>query len=74
MREAFRPLLAAAAILASALPVQRAAAMTFAAPAAPHAAPVQQIVNICGPRGCLPVQTKRVIHHQKPGNTVPHRT
>ncbi|HXX02868.1 MAG TPA: hypothetical protein VEJ37_00940 [Xanthobacteraceae bacterium] len=38
-----------------------------------RAAIVEQVVNVCGSHGCVPVQTKRVIHHQKPGNTVPGR-
>ena len=50
----------------------RAAAMTPAVPAPPDDGSVQFIANVCGPSGCAPVQTKRVIHHQKQGNTVPH--
>jgi hypothetical protein len=30
------------------------------------------VANVCGSAGCAPVQTKRIIHHQKPGNTAPH--
>ena len=33
---------------------------------------VQTVAAVCGNHGCVQVQTKRVIHHQKPGNTVPH--
>jgi hypothetical protein len=48
--------------------------MTLAAldGAAAQAAIVRQVVNVCGMHGCVQVQTKRVIHHQKSGNTVPH--
>jgi hypothetical protein len=34
---------------------------------------VQKVVAVCGNHGCVQVQTKRIIHHQKPGNTAPHR-
>lgn len=33
---------------------------------------VQKVVAVCGNHGCVQVQTKRIIHHQKRGNTVPH--
>lgn len=33
---------------------------------------VQKVAAVCGNHGCVQVQTKRVIHHQRPGNTVPH--
>jgi hypothetical protein len=33
---------------------------------------VQKVVAVCGNHGCVQVQTKRIIHRQKPGNTVPH--
>jgi len=67
-----RSLLAiAAAIVVGTIAPDRAMAMATAAPIARDAV-IEQIVSVCGVRGCVPVQTKRIIHHQKPGNTVPH--
>ena len=61
----------AAAILFGTLTVDCATAMTPVAPAV-RSTLIQQVVSVCGVRGCVPVQTKRIIHHQKPGNKVPH--
>ena len=77
MRQTLLAGLAAAMLLFAALLTPRADAMTRAGSAMVHgsvrAAIVEQVVNVCGVHGCVPVQTKRVIHHQKPGNTVPGR-
>ena len=32
-----------------------------------RAASVERVANVCGRNGCVPVQTKRVVH-QKPGS------
>ena len=77
MRETLLTAAAAAVMLSSPLLDHRATALTLAAPAAmvvtaPRAAVIERVVNVCGTHGCVPVQTKRVIHHRKPGNTVPH--
>ena len=77
MREALLTAVAAAAILSSPLLDHRAPALALAAPAAldvgaARAAVIEPVVNICGTHGCVPVQTKRIIHHQKPGNKIPH--
>jgi len=77
MRRIFFSGLAAAVLLFDGLLPPRADAMTCASSAMVHGAVrtaiVEQVVNVCGSHGCVPVQTKRVIHHQKPGNTVPGR-
>jgi hypothetical protein len=70
MRAAIFTMLAASVIFAGAMPTHRAEAMSVAATA--RVSLVQQVVSICGTRGCVPVQTKRIIHHQKPGNVIPH--
>jgi hypothetical protein len=44
-----------------------AAAPASAMPAAHAAAPVERVANVCGRNGCVPVQTKRVVH-TKPGS------
>jgi hypothetical protein len=52
-------------------------AFAFSAPAAQAlTAPrvIEPVVNVCGTNGCAPVQTKKVIHHRKPGNTKPGNT
>jgi hypothetical protein len=74
MREKLLSTLCAAGILLCGMLGHRTEAMTLAAQdgAAAQAAIVQQVVNVCGMHGCVQVQTKRVIHHQKSGNTVPH--
>jgi hypothetical protein len=75
MRGTFLTALAGAAILASMTAGHCAAAMTpvtLGLDVGAAAVRVQPVVSVCGPRGCVPVQTKRIIHHQKPGNTVPH--
>ena len=38
-----------------------------AAYVAPRATSVERVANVCGRNGCVPVQTKRVVH-QKPGS------
>jgi len=65
------PAALAAAMLFGTMTGQCAMAMT-PTPQAPHSALIQRVVSVCGVHGCVVVQTKRVIHHQKPGNTVPH--
>jgi hypothetical protein len=60
-----------AAILFGTLGVHCATAMTPVVPAV-RGTLIQQVVSVCGVHGCVPVQTKRIIHHQKPGNKVPH--
>ncbi len=62
----------AAAMLFGAMTGQCVMAMTSAAAPVARSALIQRVVSVCGVHGCVPVQTKRVIHHQKPGNTVPH--
>jgi hypothetical protein len=61
-------------VTAAATFVERAGATTQVIQTAADRAPsgLQFAANICGGAGCAPVQTKRVIHHQKQGNTVPH--
>jgi hypothetical protein len=61
----------AAAILFGTLAVHCAAAMTPVVPVV-RGTLIQQVVSVCGGHGCVAVQTKRIIHHQKPGNKVPH--
>jgi len=74
MRQTLLAGLAAAMLLFAALLTPRADAMGSAmVHGSVRAAIVEQVVNVCGVHGCVPVQTKRVIHHQKPGNTVPGR-
>jgi uncharacterized membrane protein YadS len=63
---------ALAAILFGALTVHCAAATTLVVPLA-RSTLIQHVVSVCGAHGCAAVQTKRIIHHQKPGNKVPHR-
>jgi hypothetical protein len=70
MHKIFLAALATAAVLSSAAVDHGAAAMTFAAAA--RATAIEPVVNICGTHGCVPVQTRRIIHHQKPGNKAPH--
>jgi len=60
----------AVTVVAGASANHRALAMT-AADQIGQRKVVQLVVNVCGVRGCVPVQTKRVIHHQKPGNKTP---
>jgi len=76
MRKIFLTAVAAATLLSSAF-THRAMAMTLLLPRASHLdaahmTAVTPVVNVCGTHGCVTVQTKKVIHHQKPGNTVPH--
>lgn len=76
MRNTFLATIAAATLLSGAF-AYRATAVTLLLPVAvpPDAAritAVTPVVNVCGTHGCVTVQTKKVIHHQKPGNTVPH--
>jgi hypothetical protein len=64
MREMLFAALAAAALVAGAMPGDRAEAMP-AAPArgvaAPGAGLVHRVVNVCGANGCVKVQTQRVV-------------
>ena len=68
MRTFFVPL---AAVLFGALTVHCATAMTPVVPTV-RGTLIQQVVSVCGTHGCAIVQTKRIVHHQKPGNKVPH--
>ena len=65
MRETLFAALAAAALVAGAMPGDRAQAMTAApsalAVAAPGAGLVHRVVNVCGANGCVKVQTQRVV-------------
>ena len=72
MRTTLLTALAAAAILSGGFFVDHASAFTLAAPSALAAAPaplVQRVANVCGPAGCVPVQTKKV-RHFKNGSAV----
>jgi hypothetical protein len=70
MREMFFAALAAAALVAGAMPSERAQAMTVApsAPgaAAPGARLIHHAVNVCGSNGCVKVQTQRVVKRHPP--------
>jgi hypothetical protein len=70
MREMFFAALAAAALVAGAMPSERAQAMTVApsAPgaAAPGAGLIHRVVNVCGSNGCVKVQTQRVVKRHPP--------
>ncbi len=72
MRAALLTALAAAAILSGGFVNNHASAMPAAALSLLGGAPallVQRVVNVCGPVGCLPVQTKKV-RHFKNGSAV----
>jgi len=62
---------ALAAILFGTFTIHRAMAMMPVVP--PEGGTlIQRVVSVCGAHGCAIVQTKRIVHHQKPGNKVPH--
>ena len=65
MREMFFAALAAAALVAGAMPSERAQAMTVA-PSAPGARLIHRAVNVCGSNGCVKVQTQRVVKRHPP--------
>ncbi|HTR00724.1 MAG TPA: hypothetical protein VMH83_12060 [Candidatus Acidoferrum sp.] len=72
MRTTLLTALAAAAILSGGFFADNASAFTLAAPSALAATPallVQRVANVCGPTGCVPVQTKKV-RHFKNGSAV----
>ncbi len=72
MRATLLTTLAAAAVLSGGFFGDQASAFTLAAPSALAAAPallVQRVVNVCGPAGCVPVQTKKA-RHFKNGSAV----
>lgn len=68
MRQVILAAIAAAAILSGG-PVARS---TEAMAPAAYDALIWKVVNVCGTRGCAPVQTKRVIRRQKPGEVAKH--
>jgi hypothetical protein len=74
MREMLFAALAAAVLVASAMPGDRARAMAGVAPAlqvtAPGAGLFHRVVNVCGSNGCVKVQTQRVVKRHPP--TPPH--
>ena len=65
MREMLFAALAAAALVAGAMPSDRAQAMTVA-PSAPGATLIDRVVNVCGSNGCVKVQTQRVVKRHPP--------
>jgi len=70
MRGIFFTVLAVASLLLGGLPARHAEAATLA-PASilgNGSTPlIQYITNVCGPNGCVRVQTQRIQHH-KPGS------
>ena len=64
-------LVALAASLFGSFTVHCATAMTPVVPPV-RGTLIQQVVSVCGVHGCAMVHTKRIVHHQKPGNKVPH--
>jgi len=67
MRGIFFTVVIAGALCAGMAARYAAAAPASAMPAAHAAAPVERVANVCGRNGCVPVQTKRVVH-TKPGS------
>jgi hypothetical protein len=65
-------LFALAAVLFGTFTIHCATAMTPVVPMA-RSTLIQQVVSVCGVHGCAMVHTKRIVHHQKPGNKVPPR-
>ncbi len=60
MRVTLLTAFAVGTILSGGVFSNQASALTLAAPSMPGDAPlVQQVANVCGPVGCLPVQTKK---------------
>jgi len=72
MRKMLFAALAAAVLVAGAMPGDRAQAMTVAPPArgapAPGADLVHRVVNVCGANGCVKVQTQRVVKRHPPSH------
>ncbi len=72
MRGTILTALALSSILSSGVLGGNVEAATIGPTSASHAAAVSTIViewiaSVCGANGCVPVQTKRIIHRQKPG-------
>jgi hypothetical protein len=75
-REGFFTAAAVTILLCGGLFYNADSAIAWPAPkalAAPATA-IEPVVNVCGTNGCAPVQTKKVFHHQKPGNIKPGNT
>jgi hypothetical protein len=72
MRGTLLTALAVAFILSGSVPARDVAAAMIGPGSAARAAPalaavIERVANVCGANGCVPVQTKRIIHRQKPG-------
>ncbi len=79
MRGTLLTALAVAFILSNGVLGRDADAATIGPASASHtasafAAAIERVVNVCGSNGCVPVQTKRIIHRPKPGMIVGNHT